>query len=113
MYKWLIRPLFFSVDAEKIHHFFFRTLKFVSKIPGVTPLLRGLYGIADTRLEKRILGITFKNPVGLAAGFDKDAKLIDELDVLGSGLSKLVQLHPYLKPEMINRDYFGCLKIRR
>ncbi len=94
MYKWLIRPLFFTVDAEKIHYFVFKTLKFVSKIPGVTPLLRGLYSIADTRLEKRIFGITFKNPVGLAAGFDKDAKLIDELDSLGFGFIEIGTVTP-------------------
>ena len=94
MYKWLIRPLFFSVDAEKIHHFVFRNLKFVSRIPGVRPLLRGLYSVADTRLEKRILGITFKNPVGLAAGFDKDAKLIDELDALGFGFIEIGTVTP-------------------
>jgi dihydroorotate dehydrogenase len=94
MYKWLIRPLFFSVDAEKIHHFVFRTLKFVSKIPGVTPLLRGLYSLEDSRLEKRIFGLTFKNPVGLAAGFDKDAKLIDELDSLGFGFIEIGTVTP-------------------
>jgi dihydroorotate dehydrogenase len=94
MYKWLIRPLFFSVDAEKIHHFVFKTLKSVSKIPGITPSLRGLYSVADTRLEKRILGIVFKNPVGLAAGFDKDAKLIDELDSLGFGFIEIGTVTP-------------------
>ena len=94
MYKWLIRPLFFSVDAEKIHHFVFRTLKFVCKIPGVSSLLGTLYGVADKRLEKRILGITFKNPVGLAAGFDKDARLIDELDSLGFGFIEIGTVTP-------------------
>jgi len=57
-------------------------------------MLRGLYSIADTRLEKRILGITFKNPVGLAAGFDKDAKLIDELDALGFGFIEIGTVTP-------------------
>jgi len=94
MYKWLIRPLFFSVDAEKIHHFVFRTLKFVCKIPGVTALLSAMYSAKDARLEKRILGITFKNPVGLAAGFDKDAKLIDELDSLGFGFIEIGTVTP-------------------
>ncbi|HZI25234.1 MAG TPA: quinone-dependent dihydroorotate dehydrogenase [Chryseolinea sp.] len=94
MYKWLIRPLFFSIDAEKIHHIVFKSLKFASKIPGLTSTFRGLYCIADKRLEKKILGLTFKNPVGLAAGFDKDAKLIDELDSLGFGFIEIGTVTP-------------------
>jgi dihydroorotate dehydrogenase len=94
MYKWLIRPLLFLVDAEKIHHFVFRTLKFKGKIPGIRPLLTAIFSYEHPYLEKTILGITFKNPVGLAAGFDKDGKLIDELGTLGFGFVEIGTLTP-------------------
>lgn len=98
MYKWLIRPLLFLFDAEKIHHFIFRVLKFQSKIPGTGKLLRFLFRVKNSRLEKTVLGITFKNPVGLAAGFDKDAKLIDELASFGFGFIEIGTLTPLPQP---------------
>lgn len=98
MYKWLIRPLLFLVDAEKIHHLVFKTLKFKGKIPGVRPLLKAMFSYEHPYLEKTIFGITFRNPVGLAAGFDKDGKLIDELGALGFGFVEIGTLTPLPQP---------------
>jgi dihydroorotate dehydrogenase len=98
MYKVFLRPVLFLVDPEKIHHFVFSFLKWSGKIPGVKPLLRMLYCVEDQRLEKKILGITFKNPVGLAAGFDKDATLIDEAACLGFGFIEIGTLTPKPQP---------------
>lgn len=97
MYKLLIRPLLFRFDPEKIHHFTFSFLRNVSKIPGVSALFRSLYLIEDKRLERQLFGLTFKNPVGLAAGFDKDAKLYNELSNLGFGFIEIGTLTP--KPQ--------------
>jgi dihydroorotate dehydrogenase len=94
MYKRLIRPLLFLVDAERVHHLVFNTLKFKSKIPGFKAALRSLFCYDNAALEKTLFGITFKNPVGLAAGFDKDAKLIDELACLGFGFIEIGTLTP-------------------
>ena len=94
MYKWLIRPLLFLIDAEKIHHFAFQVLKILGKVPGGKLLLSDLFTVNNQRLEKTILGITFKNPVGLAAGFDKDAKLVDELASLGFGFVEIGTVTP-------------------
>lgn len=94
MYKSLIRPLLFKVDAEKVHHFVFDLLSFQRKIPGCQGILKSLFCLEDKRLEKEIFGIKFKNPVGLAAGFDKDAKLIDELATLGFGFVEIGTLTP-------------------
>lgn len=94
MYKSLIRPLLFKVDAEKVHHFVFDLLSFQKKIPGSQGILKSLFCLEDKNLEKEVFGIKFKNPVGLAAGFDKDAKLIDELATLGFGFVEIGTLTP-------------------
>lgn len=97
MYKLLIRPLFFLFDPEKIHHFTFSLIRFSSKIPGMTSLFRSLYVVEDSSLERHLFGLHFKNPVGLAAGFDKDAKLYNELSNFGFGFVEIGTLTP--KPQ--------------
>jgi dihydroorotate dehydrogenase len=98
MYKSFIRPLLFLIDAEKVHHLVFNTLKLKSKVPGFKATLRGLFCYENPVLEKTLFGIRFKNPVGLAAGFDKDAKLIDELACLGFGFIEIGTLTPKAQP---------------
>lgn len=93
MYR-LIKPILFQFDPEKIHYFVFDLLKFVCKIPGFPSLLRGLYLVEDPRLQVELFGLKFKNPVGLGAGFDKDAKLIDELSNLGFGFIEIGTITP-------------------
>ena len=97
MYKLIIRPLFFLFDPEKIHHFTFSMIRFLLKIPGVVALLRSLFLVEDKRLERQLFGLTFKNPVGLAAGFDKDARLFNELSQFGFGFIEIGTLTP--KPQ--------------
>lgn len=97
MYKAIIRPIFFLFDPEKIHHFTFCLIRFVCKIPGISSLLKKMYLVEDKRLEKNLFGLTFKNPVGLAAGFDKDAKLYNELSNFGFGFIEIGTLTP--KPQ--------------
>ena len=94
MYKLLLRPLFFSFDPEKIHHFTFSLIKFTSKIPGFKSLFRCLYVLEDVKLERKIFGLTFKNPVGLAAGFDKNAVLYNELANFGFGFIEIGTVTP-------------------
>jgi len=94
MYKVLLRPLFFLFDPEKIHHFTFSLIKISSKIPGITALFRNLYAIEDKKLERNVLGLTFKNPVGLAAGFDKNAVLFNELSNFGFGFIEIGTVTP-------------------
>lgn len=94
MYKLLIRPIFFWFDPEKIHHFTFSFIRLVSKIPGAKAVFRRLYLVNDPRLETEVFGLRFKNPVGLAAGFDKDAKLYEELSNFGFGFIEIGTLTP-------------------
>ncbi len=98
MYKSIVRPLLFKVDPETIHHTTFNTLKSVCKIPGVPALLRGMYDFQHPSLEREVFGLKFKNPVGLAAGFDKDARLYNELGNLGFGFIEIGTLTPKAQP---------------
>ena len=96
MYKLLIRPIFFLFDPERIHHITFSMLQFLSKI-GFGGIFRSIYAVNDPRLEKEVFGIKFKNPVGLAAGFDKDARLYNEMADFGFGFIEIGTLTP--KPQ--------------
>lgn len=94
MYKLLIRPLLFCFDPEKVHYFTFSALRVINKIPIVSSVFNSLYQFEDKRLEREVFGLKFKNPVGLAAGFDKDAKLYKELSNLGFGFIEIGTLTP-------------------
>ncbi|HMI08051.1 MAG TPA: quinone-dependent dihydroorotate dehydrogenase [Flavobacterium sp.] len=97
MYKLLIRPILFWFDPEEVHYFTFSMIRFLSKIPGFPSLFRVIYEVKDKRLEREVFGLKFKNPVGLAAGFDKDAKLYQELSNFGLGSIEIGTLTP--KPQ--------------
>ena len=98
MYRFFIRPLLFLVDPEVIHHFTFGFLKFCCRIPGVRPIVAGLYSYKSASLEKTLFGVKFPNPIGLAAGFDKDARLIDELSMFGFGFIEIGTVTPKAQP---------------
>ncbi len=97
MYKAIIRPIFFLFDPETIHHFTFSLVRLLHKIPGVSSIIRNMYNVEDKVLERHLFGLHFKNPVGLAAGFDKDAKLYNELSNFGFGFIEIGTLTP--KPQ--------------
>ena len=97
MYKLLIRPLLFLFDPEEVHYFTFSILRFLNKIPGFTSIFKTLYQVNDKRLETEVFGLKFPNPVGLAAGFDKNAVLYNELSNLGFGFIEIGTVTP--KPQ--------------
>ena len=94
MYKLLLRPLLFCFDPEKVHYFTFSLIRTVSKIPGMSSLFRSLYLVNDTSLEREVFGLKFNNPVGLAAGFDKNAVLYNELANFGFGFIEIGTVTP-------------------
>lgn len=98
MYKLLLRPIFFLFDPERIHHFTFFLIKFTSKIPGIPAVFRALYNVHDKKLERNLFGLKFKNPVGLAAGFDKNAILYNELSNFGFGFIEIGTVTPKGQP---------------
>jgi len=96
MYK-IIRFFLFLFDPEKIHYFTFSILKIGYNVPLKDWTWKQLFTVKDSKLEREVFGIKFPNPVGLAAGFDKDARLIDELSCFGFGFIEIGTLTP--KPQ--------------
>ena len=99
MYKFFLRPILFKFDPEKVHYFTFSTIRFLTTI-GFGGLFRSMYQVKNPKLEREVFGLTFPNPVGLAAGFDKDAKLFRELSNFGFGFIEIGTLTP--KPQAGN-----------
>ncbi len=97
VYKSLLKPLLFLKNPEDAHHFTFDSIKLFFNFPLAKPILKASYFLEDQKLEREVFGLKFKNPVGLAAGFDKDAKLIDEMSMLGFGFIEIGTLTP--KPQ--------------
>ena len=100
MYKKIILPVLFLIDPEKVHNIIFSSIKILFKFPLVKFFVSKFYIIDDSRLEKSLFGIKFKNPVGLAAGFDKNAQLYEELTSFGFGFIEIGTVTP--KPQSGN-----------
>ena len=98
MYKRLIKPFLFSFPPEKAHNIAFTSIKLLSSIPFVKSGIKMIYRYNDKSLERKVFGLTFPNPVGLAAGFDKDAKLYNELSCFGFGFVEIGTLTPVAQP---------------
>jgi dihydroorotate dehydrogenase len=97
MYKFLIRPVLFLFDPEAVHHFSFWAIKLFSKL-GFSGLFRKIFDVKDPKLEREVFGVKFKNPVGLAAGFDKNAKLYNEFSDFGFGFVEIGTVTPKPQP---------------
>ncbi len=94
VYQQIVRPLLFKMDPEKVHHLTASTIKNLYQLPLAAAISRGLFQISDPSLEREVFGLKFPNPVGLAAGFDKDAHLVDEFAQLGFGFIEVGTLTP-------------------
>ncbi len=94
MYKTLIRPILFKFDPEKVHHWVFFWMGFFQKIPFIPNLIKRFFRVNRTDLKRELFGIHFPNPIGLAAGMDKDAVAIDALANFGFGFIEIGTLTP-------------------
>ncbi len=97
MYKLLLRPILFKFQAEKAHNITLGLLKNGFKIPGVKALFKSIYTVKNPKLEKELFGIKFPNPIGLAAGLDKNAEVAAEMGALGFGFIEVGTVTP--KPQ--------------
>src|SRR6185437_1441159 len=90
----LIKPILFQLDPEKVHHFVTAGLRRVNRFPGGAALSRSAWDFEDKRLERDVFALKFKNPVGLAAGFDKNAEMMGEMANLGFGFVEIGTVKP-------------------
>jgi dihydroorotate dehydrogenase len=97
MYQ-LLKPILFKFDPEKVHYFVTRNLRRFNRFPGGAALSRSVWAVNDAKLERNVFGLTFKNPVGLAAGFDKNGEVIAEMANLGFGFVELGTVTPLPQP---------------
>lgn len=98
MYQRIIKPFLFLFDPERVHHFSFFMIKFLSAIPGVGLLTRTIFQLKHPKLEREVFGLKFPNPIGLAAGFDKNAMLFQQLSNFGFGFIEIGTLTPKGQP---------------
>jgi len=93
MYQ-VLKPLLFQLAPEKAHHLTVKGLAATLAVPGLGHAFRATYSLEDPKLERKIFGLPFPNPVGLAAGFDKDGKYYKNMASLGFGFLELGTVTP-------------------
>ncbi len=98
LYQSFLKPLLFLFSPEKVHYFVTGALKRMVQLPFIPSILRSIYLIENPALEREVFGLKFKNPVGLAAGFDKNAEYIDEFSHLGFGFIEIGTVTPKGQP---------------
>jgi dihydroorotate dehydrogenase len=98
MYRFLLRKLLFLLKPETVHNIIVKVLKNGLKIPGIPAILSGLYSVRDNRLKTKFLGLEFDNPVGLAAGFDKNAEVYNEFRNFGFSFIEIGTVTPEPQP---------------
>jgi dihydroorotate dehydrogenase len=94
MYKLIIRPILFWFDPERVHYISFRLLRLAFALPGIRQLMTAAFRYRHSGLEKKVFGLSFQNPLGLAAGFDKDALLAQHWHRLGFGFVEIGTITP-------------------
>ncbi len=97
-YRFFIRPVLFLFSPERVHSFVVFTLKLAFKLPLVKILLIKAFSVEDNALERTAFGIRFKNPIGLAAGFDKNAELYNEFSSFGFSFIEIGTVTPFEQP---------------
>ncbi len=86
------------MEPEKAHYIVMKYLQFACSLPLVGRLIKNMYCVKDKSLERTLWGIKFPNPIGLAAGFDKDAAYTDALACLGFGFIEIGTVTPLAQP---------------
>lgn len=90
----IIRKFLFLFDAEKVHYFSTNALSFILKLPFSKRIFKNIFCFEHQNLERTLFGLKFKNPVGLAAGFDKNATMFQDLEYLGFGFIEVGTVTP-------------------
>lgn len=85
LYKYILKPIFFRIDPENMHDQMTSLGIRLGSHSFARKITRGLFGYRNPILEQDVLGMHFENPVGLSAGFDKNAELLEILPAVGFG----------------------------
>lgn len=88
-YKYIIRPLLFLMEAENAHNVTAQWANRFTYSKRLSRFVRGLYNYQSMRLAQSFWGLTFRNPVGLAAGFDKNGRMVKAMENLGMGFTEV------------------------
>jgi len=94
----LIRKILFFFDAEQIHEFSVYSIKLINRLPFASLIIKKFFYLSDINLERKLLGLNFKNPIGLAAGFDKNAECYNEFSNFGFGFIEIGTVTPVPQP---------------
>ncbi|HAO64427.1 TPA: quinone-dependent dihydroorotate dehydrogenase [Candidatus Taylorbacteria bacterium] len=94
-YTHVLKPVFFRQDPETVHDHMVGVGKMLGKYKLAQKVTRSLFAYRDPMLEQIVLGLKFKNPIGLAAGFDKNAELVDILPSVGFGFVEVGSITGY------------------
>ncbi|WP_236975206.1 quinone-dependent dihydroorotate dehydrogenase [Membranihabitans maritimus] len=94
LYKAFLKPYLFSLDAEDAHHKTMALFRLSMGLPGMKAIYKSKFVLNDPELETEKMGLKFKNPIGLAAGFDKDGKYVELLQYLGFGFVEVGTVTP-------------------
>jgi len=97
MYK-ILRSLLFLFDPEKVHYFTAKLIRVTLSVPGMKSIWNKMYTVKSPKLEREVFGIKFPNPVGLAAGFDKNASMFNDLTYCGFGFIEIGTVTPEGQP---------------
>ncbi|NQZ76674.1 MAG: quinone-dependent dihydroorotate dehydrogenase [Ekhidna sp.] len=97
MYQ-ILKPILFLFAPEKAHKITTGLLHAALSLPFGKKIIRGMFNFEDSRLEREVFGLKFKNPMGLAAGFDKNAELIDDFSNIGFGFIEIGTITPKGQP---------------
>jgi len=94
----LVKPLLFALDAERAHRMVTEVVRGAYKIPGMGLLTSGIYNFNHPSLRQELWGLEFSNPVGMAAGYDKEASMVRPLLGLGFGFVEVGTVTPRSQP---------------
>ena len=104
----LLKPILFQLDPEEAHHFTIHNLQLAGKFPPLLKLIAGK--VEHPSLHRNLFGIDFPNPVGLAAGLDKNGDVIDEMSMMGFGFVEIGTITPRPQPGNDKPRLFRLIK---
>ena len=98
MYKGILRPILFLFKPERAHHLVVALVKALFLLPFLKSLFRYCYSVQDSKLKREVFGLKFENPVGLAAGFDKNASFFNQFAAFGFSFIEVGTVTPVGQP---------------